>query len=79
MTTPPFRFQGGCDIDGFPTVDGTPRPLVVWVIEFDLGDGWKNLGLGFLTRGEAEQMIDSIRHAWGAEIQLRVSVKPWNF
>jgi hypothetical protein len=72
---PPFRFSGGDAIDGFPTVDGVERPAVRWLIQFDFGDGWKDLGLTFHSKDEAEKTIEFIRRSWDSDLKLRAAAE----
>ncbi len=68
---PPFRFQGGDDSDGFPSIADAPRPEITWTIQFELGDGWRDLGLAFKTNEEAEEAIQTIKSSWKSDINLR--------
>jgi hypothetical protein len=67
---PPFRFQGGDAVDGFPTVDGTK---LTWIIQFELGEGWRDLGILFESKAEADEAIAQIRKSM--DINLRSAVK----
>jgi hypothetical protein len=74
----PFRFQGGDDVDGFPTVDGAERPVVRWGIQFKFDGGkWEDLGRGHLywdTQEGAQSCIDAVHRSWWEEGGLEMRV-----